>query len=186
MVNPRVVATSLLVSGLLASVGSAQPCSHHVPPAVDDSPDAAFTDANGDGIDGMRCGPIFVDVLTGSDQNPGTIVQPKRTIGAAIAAAKSFSPVRSVYVSKGAYNEVVTLLAGVDVHGGYDAANGWARSAANQTSIIAGPTAVFATSLGVPTTLSHLTIDSSSASGGTTFNAAVVAFLQSLPEIAGR
>ena len=124
-----------------------------------DAPDDGFVDANGDGIDGMRVGPIFVSTV-GSDKNLGTIEHPMRTIGAALLAAKSRTPVRDVYVSGGDYPETLTLIAGVNIYGGYDATNNWARSdaAASRPRINGGSVAVWAKGLNQATTLDRIEI----------------------------
>jgi hypothetical protein len=110
-----------------------------------DFPDDLFDDANGDGIDGVRVGPIFVSATFGDDANLGTIEAPMRTLGAALLAAKSRTPVRPVYIAGGAYPETVTLVAGVPIFGGFDDMNGWSRSAAagDRAVIGGGPVAVW-------------------------------------------
>ena len=61
-----------LVVAALPSHALADCCNLAAPPAQTDIPDDAFTDSNGDGIDGMRCGPIFV-ALTGSDTSSNVL-----------------------------------------------------------------------------------------------------------------
>ncbi len=100
-----------------------------------DKPDLSFVDENCDGIDGDINGAIFVDTVTGNDGNPGTIASPKQTIGAGILAAAAATPVKDVYISKGTYAEAITLVDGVSLYGGYDAANTWQRATANTTTI---------------------------------------------------
>lgn len=125
-------------------------CPHLNPPPVTDLPDDSFTDDNGDSIDGMACGPIFV-APTGDDRNLGTIDAPMQTLGAAILAARWLTPPRSVYVSSnGAYNETIVFADGVNVYGGYDHALAWTRS--NTPATINGGT-VAAWAVGLTTTL---------------------------------
>lgn len=124
-----------VVMMLTAAGVQAQPCDLVSPPLVADLPDSAFADSNGDGIDGMGCGPIFVDFVTGTDLNPGTMAQPMKSIGAAVLAARAMTPIRPVYVSKGIYNENVVFAPGVSVHGGYDGAAAWARSVSNVVTV---------------------------------------------------
>ncbi len=121
---------SALSLTLLAGAAQGQ-CDFFNPPPNTDEPDAAFTDSNGDGIDGMRCGPIFV-APTGNDSNPGTIDAPLATIQAAVLQARLMTPTRPVYVSTGAYadNASLVFIDGVSVYGGYNAAAGWTRSSA--------------------------------------------------------
>ena len=127
-----------------------------------DTPDDGFNDANGDGIDGMRVGPIFVSADVGSDANLGTIEFPMRTIGAAILAAASRTPVRDVYISGGVYNETITLTSGINLYGGYDHSNGWTRSSATSSRpiIMGGKVGVWAANLSSPTQLDCLEIRS--------------------------
>lgn len=99
-------------------------------------------DTNCDGIDGDIERAIFVDTVSGSDQNLGTFDEPVATIGRAISIA---SPIdrNEIYVSKGQYNEDLALRSGVSIYGGYDAApkslsDGtfkWTRDAANTVTI---------------------------------------------------
>lgn len=146
-----------LVVAALPSHALADCCNLAAPPAQTDIPDDAFTDSNGDGIDGMRCGPIFVAV-TGSDTNPGIIELPMRTVGAAIAAAKSFTPPRAVYVSAGNFDETVVFLDGVSVYGGYDATAGWSRNNINVSRIRGDRQTSFASNFTTVTNLDRLTI----------------------------
>lgn len=119
-----------LLSLFAAASGLAQACDFWNPPPRTDTPDESFTDSNGDGIDGMRCGPIFV-AGNGNDRNPGTIDRPMRNLNVAILAAAAMTPVRDVYVSsKSVYYGSVWFLPGVNVYGGYDHTNGWSRSSA--------------------------------------------------------
>ncbi|MGD9789616.1 MAG: GC-type dockerin domain-anchored protein [Phycisphaerales bacterium] len=117
---------------LLLSAGTCLgQCNFFSPPVDADEPDSGFTDANGDGIDGMACGPIFVAV-TGSDENPGTMDAPLATIQAAVLQARLMTPTRKVYVSAEGnvpLNSLV-ILDGVSVYGGFNAGAGWTRSSA--------------------------------------------------------
>ena len=104
-------------------------CDLFAPPAQTDTPDSSYTDSNGDGIDGMRCGPIFVSP-NGSPNNLGTIDSPLDSINAAIQQAKQLTPVRDVYIAAGDYDETLVLEPGVGLYGGYDHTNDWSRSSA--------------------------------------------------------
>lgn len=157
-------ATSLAVAALCAPAPACDPLS---PPPVTDTPDAAFEDTNGDGIDGMRCGPVFV-APTGTDWAAGTIEQPMRTISAAILRASRMTPVRDVYVSSnGTYNENLWVISGVNVYGGYDHTNGWSRSA-RKAVIQGGVLAGWGQDINAPTTLDSLDLRAAenSAPGG--------------------
>jgi len=111
--------------------GSATVCP--TPRSSADLPDAAFTDSNGDGIDGDLASAYFVSV-TGSDSNRGTRQAPFRTIRHAIETSASHPCRYQVLVSAGTYAETVPLASGVSLWGQYDPVT-WARSAANTTTI---------------------------------------------------
>lgn len=151
------------LAGLPLGVSMAQPCDLAAPPNQGaDLPDDAFTDANGDGIDGMACGPIYV-ATTGLDSNPGTRSAPMRTISAAVIAARLYSPPRAVYVAEGTYTEPVIFLSGVSVYGGYDAAAGWSRS--NTAPTVELPaTGALARGIVEPITLDRLGLSAASGS----------------------
>ena len=109
---------------------------------------------------------IFVDFFGGNDGNAGTMLSPKRTLAAGIAAAAAANPVRNVYVSKGTYGEAVTLSNGVSLYGGYDAATGWTRSSTNITTISSpGPIAISGNGLSAAVTLDQFTVVAANASG---------------------
>jgi len=107
-----------------------------------DAPDDAFQDRDCDGVDGNAAGAVFVASDVGDDANPGTRPSPLRTIQAGIELAAATA--RDVYVSKGLYPESLVLRSGVDVHGGYDQADAWARAADHLTVIQGGARAVSA------------------------------------------
>lgn len=130
------LAALLALAGAAASVRAQSACDLTLPPNLAaDLPDDSFVDSNGDGIDGLRCGPIFV-APTGSDSSPGTISAPMLTVGAAMLAARLYSPTRPVYIAAGTYAEQLVIEPGTSLYGGYDATAGWARS--NVLPIIAG------------------------------------------------
>ena len=134
--------------------------------SMNDKPDLMFADANCDGIDGMVMGAIFVDGIGGNDGNPGTMQSPKKTIGAGITAGAAANPKKDVYVSKGTYAELVTMADGVSIYGGYDAANKWARSNANVTTIASPNTiGVSAKNLSQSVEIQLFTISSQNAMG---------------------
>jgi hypothetical protein len=125
---------SFVPAFIIAAAGLA-PCVHAqntcdlgpAPNLAADLPDDSFTDSNGDGIDGIRCGAIFVSASTGADSNPGTITLPMKTIGAAMLAARLYYPQRPVYVANGTYNEQLVVPSGASVYGGYTP-GAWTRS----------------------------------------------------------
>jgi hypothetical protein len=58
---------------------------------------------------------LFVDATSGADSNPGTKAAPKKTVGAAVAAAGG-KP--RVYVCQGSYAESVAIKSSVSLYGG--------------------------------------------------------------------
>jgi hypothetical protein len=131
---------------------------------VVDVPSLDFVDLNCDGIDGTIADAIFVDGVHGSDANPGTMAQPKKTLGASITAAQAVS--KDVYASAAVYNEAVTMMDGVGIYGAYSAAGGWSRDAGNITTI-QSPNAVgvSAQNLTQATEIQLFTVISASATG---------------------
>src|SRR3954471_6259240 len=71
-----------------------------VHPGAVDKPDLNFEDTNCDGIDGDLSKAVFV-ALSGDDNAPGTLTNPKRTINAAITAANAANPKKDVYIAGG-------------------------------------------------------------------------------------
>lgn len=122
------------LEGLEASEGCTYQCT---PSPGDDRPDD-FTvtgyswqskDSNCDGIDGDPLRALFVDTLSGNDNNPGTMARPLKTISAALAALGGTSTnMDQIYVSEGTYTEALTLVKGVSIYGGFKAADGWSRN----------------------------------------------------------
>ena len=90
------------------------------PPSSTDDPDGTYTDNNCDGIDGDVTRGIFVAGAGVDNASCGlTYTAPCQTISRGIVrAAQAGRP--NVYVQAGTYNEVVVLLNGVSVWGGYD------------------------------------------------------------------
>ena len=70
-----------------------------IAPGRPDRPDLVPEDTNCDGIDGDASRAVFVDAGAGQDTRSGTREFPKRTIGAALAAAEGTG--RDVYVAAG-------------------------------------------------------------------------------------
>jgi len=96
------------------------------PPAITDDPDGAYLDGNCDGIDGDVGRGVFV--AGGGSNTPTcglTPTTPCQTISAGIIRAASTGR-NHVFVQAGTYNEVVVLVNGVNVWGGYDF--GWQRA----------------------------------------------------------
>lgn len=107
----------------------------------DDLPDLNYEDANCDGVDGNAANAIFV-APGGNDNNTGTMAQPLATIQAGMLAAEG-RPRAEVFIGAGLYDLTESLLLrdNVSLYGGYDASNGWMRSASSVTEI-RGPSPV--------------------------------------------
>ena len=110
-------------------------------PGAVDLPDTAFEDSNCDGIDGDAASAVFV-ATSGSNAATGTKANPLQTITAGIAKAVADHK-NSVYVAGGTYSEMVQLVSGVSIYGGYEPLSG-ARSMSEPTVITASPQAVLA------------------------------------------
>ncbi|MBS1707057.1 MAG: hypothetical protein JST40_14425 [Armatimonadetes bacterium] len=102
-------------------------------PAYTDFADSNFTDSNGDGTDGTKYGPIFV-ADWGDDAWPGSQIYPLKTINAGIITAYVLGR-KEVYLYNGTSftNEVVDLLPGISLVGGFD--SNWVRKPTIQTYI---------------------------------------------------
>lgn len=80
---------------------------------------------------------------TGSDANPGTIAAPMQTVSAAVAAAAGNGA--AVYLAGGTYTQAqFTLVSGVSLYGGFDAAFTNQDPAAHPTVLSGGSTALVA------------------------------------------
>lgn len=128
-----------------------------------DVPDSMFVDNNCDGIDGDASNAIFASP-NGDDTFAGTRENPVKTIPQAIKLAQQQSKA-GVYLDKGIYAGSVTLVAGINVYGGYDSGNLWSRGASNESLIQGGTTAVTASNIAAETHLELVTV--TSASGAT-------------------
>ncbi|MBL8948183.1 MAG: hypothetical protein JNK45_33725, partial [Myxococcales bacterium] len=134
-----------------------------------DEPDADGLDENGDGVDGVACGAVFVSADGGSDLNDGlTSDDPVQTISHAIELASASNPPRMVLVAAGTYVETVNLASGVSVYGGYDPAS-WGRNTENNVTTIQGtePRTIIAQNLDLFTEFDGFTVEGLDyASGG--------------------
>ena len=90
------------------------------PPSMTDNPDATYTDDNCDGLDGDRAKAIFVAGGGANSATCGlTYMTPCQTISHGIIRAVTESRPH-VYVQAGTYNEVVVMVNGIGVYGGYN------------------------------------------------------------------
>ncbi|HUQ03802.1 MAG TPA: hypothetical protein VM261_14995, partial [Kofleriaceae bacterium] len=96
------------------------------PPSTTDDPDGSYADANCDGIDGEVTRGIFVSVAGVDDAGCGLLsTDPCATINNGIVRASSAGR-PNVYVQAGTYNEVLRLVSGIRVWGGYSGT--WQRN----------------------------------------------------------
>ncbi|HVK71847.1 MAG TPA: hypothetical protein VM734_00950, partial [Kofleriaceae bacterium] len=150
------------------------PCA---PPSTTDDPDGSYTDDNCDGIDGDVSRGIFVAGGGSNTPTCGTsATSPCQTISYGIVRAATAGR-NHVFVQTGTYNEVVVLVNGINVWGGYSF--GWQRgpysNPAHRVTITGGQDnaaggdgeylAVRAHDLIVPVTIGDLVIDAPNAVG---------------------
>jgi hypothetical protein len=115
---------------------AANGCECQPKPGVD-HPDPLGIDSNCDGIDGDKSSGVFVS-KAGDDAAPGSFEAPKRSIQAAIDAAKTGGKT-SVFVATGLYVESLLLADGVSVYGGYSATFTVRDATAYQTALLGEP-----------------------------------------------
>jgi hypothetical protein len=127
-------------------------------PMAEDAPDLLGFDSNCDGIDGDLSHVVFVDWKTGKNSNPGTKLQPKKTIQAGIDTAFGDLNRDQVLVAGGTYSEVINLRNSVQVWGGFNPSSEWSVSSSNKTIISGHSPAVVATNINSATNLGRMTI----------------------------
>lgn len=101
-------------------------------PDEPDVPDVNYVDANCDDIDGDRTLSVFVDAVTGNDNNTGLSPgSPLRTLSVALQTAAATPSRTWVLMSAGTYefrDSTDDLLEGISIAGGYDESMGWMRT----------------------------------------------------------
>lgn len=125
---------ALVTSIAMLGCGSAETSDDHggpVPP--DAAPVCINVDPSQVGPDGA-CG-VFVSSTLGSDDNPGTLERPVRSLGAAFGLALEDS--RRVYACAEVFQEQAEIPAGVELWGGLDCADGWMYVGATKKTTIA-------------------------------------------------
>jgi hypothetical protein len=120
---------------------------------------------------GLPCDAIYVS-KSGNDSGAGNRAEPLKTINAGIAKAATREPPVAVYVGAGEYDETVTMKAGIDVYGGYDAS--WTPS--TMATEIVGPStgAVLIDQINAPTALHDVTVRSGDATAAGASSYAVI------------
>jgi len=78
---------------------------------------------------------VYVSAASGNDVNQGTKALPLKTIQAGIQKASALG-YKDVLVQAGAYNEVVSIIPGININGGYGAK--WTYSTMNTVTITGG------------------------------------------------
>lgn len=97
-------------------------------PDAMDSPDASFVDSNCDGVDGDLSDMVFVAANSTTSNPTGlTSDSPVTDINTGINIALANAR-KTVVVSEGVYNGLVTLKNGISVVGGYSYDQNWARA----------------------------------------------------------
>ncbi len=144
------------------------------PPSNSDNPDEQYEDSNCDGIDGDASMAVFVATTGADGASCGMdLNDPCATIGQGLSRAQQTGRTY-LFVQAGTYHEVVTLVAGVHIYGGYD--SNWQRGDRNSPGhevVIEGDRdlvdgqylTIKAHDLSQPTTLSDLTIVGPDAQG---------------------
>jgi len=142
------------------------------PLTTPDVPDDLFLDQNCDGIDGTAADGIFV-AEDGSNANPGTRDFPVKTITFGLSKARAAGK-KYIYLAAGNYPEVVNLVDGIGIYGGYLRASNWLRDGTK--AVIAGPAAgtLKSTNLTSDTVVEYVKVTSASASTPSTSSQAVV------------
>lgn len=132
--------------------------------SVRDEPDAAFEDANCDGMDGEITNGIFVSTTAGDDTNAGTMDAPVATIARGEVLAEPMH--LDVYVDAGTYAAGILLVDGARIYGGFDStrspagaiAGTWDRRDDAVTIVMGGSIAVDGADLTMGAVLDGLTI----------------------------
>ena len=122
--------------------------------------DPNFTDDNCDGSDGVVAQCVYVSATLGSIAGPGTREKPFSTIGNGILAARA-NNLPAVCVGGGNYNEVVSVVPGISIYGGFDSADTsfpFRRSASAVTTVTAPGTTFDAPQIDTETHIEGLTI----------------------------
>ncbi len=142
------------------------------PLTTPDVPDDLFQDQNCDGIDGTAADGIFV-AEDGSNANPGTRDFPVKTITFGLSKAQAAGK-KYIYLAAGNYPEVVNLVDGIGIYGGYLRASNWLRDGTK--AVIAGPSGgtLKATNLTSDTVVEYVKVTSANASTSSTSSQAVI------------
>ncbi len=91
------------------------------PPSPTDSPDGSFVDANCDGIDGEIDGAIFISASNGNDGSTCGLLYSDPCLTISFGIVRALQATRGeLYIQRGDYNEVVALVNGIDLYGGFD------------------------------------------------------------------
>ena len=119
--------TALVTSIALIGCGSAE-AFDEPGSVIDPGPAPSEPEPTCINVDPSGAGPnsacgVFVSSTLGSDDNPGTLAKPVRTIARALALA--LDGARRVYACAELFHEPAEIPAGVELWGGLDCADGW-------------------------------------------------------------
>jgi PKD repeat protein len=106
-------------------------------PAADDPLEAPYTDSNCDGVDGVASEAIYVspDGINSAARGT-TLSDPVATINFALTRAQATARTK-IFIAGGTYEEVITVVNGTSMFGGFAPGDGeWGRSAGNPTTIL--------------------------------------------------
>ncbi len=126
----------------------------------EDPIDPGLADDNCDGGDGLVEQCVYVSASFGDDSSSGTRQEPKKTIAGGIAAAVT-NGVPAVCVSGEIYSEVVSVVSGISLYGGFDQNDPdfkFRRSLSAQTTVTAVGTVFVANGINQETHIEGFTI----------------------------
>ena len=113
-------------------------------PGASDNPDTSFTDSDCDGIDGKKTVSVFVSKSGADAAQCGEFASPCLSITFGISRAVALTRAR-VLVAAGTYTEVVSLVNGVMIHGGYS--NTFAQRSTENRALLNGSAEYLTTGL---------------------------------------
>ncbi|MDO8526524.1 MAG: DUF1565 domain-containing protein [Deltaproteobacteria bacterium] len=102
----------------LGDLCDCKPLDENIYSTAVDEPDVLGFDSNCDGIDGNKTEAIFVSLHATSDNNPGSLDAPLKTLSAAVEKAEKEG--KAIYVGAGTYSlNGISFSKGIRVYGGY-------------------------------------------------------------------
>ncbi|MFH2006628.1 MAG: PE-PGRS family protein [bacterium] len=129
--------------------------------STDDPLDPSYVDENCDGTDGVVDECVFVSASLGAATGLGTPESPVATIAQGIQLADTLS-LAAVCVSGESYDEQVTVVSGINLHGGFDQVDPvfpFRRTAAATTTVNSVGTVFYAAQIDLETHIDGFTIN---------------------------